>query len=552
MKFPLLDLQKFRTPEQKTKSLLHYGFFCLLLMFAACLFLGMGGAKLVWADGVLKGMGEDIWTGRFKYLLIVTIFACMTFLLYCHQTGGLTDKRVVAVLLMLAFAARLVYTLEISIRSNQHDTSWFENPNVNYGHTGYITYIMEEGLPDFNPIGKSQFYHPPLHHLICAWFLNLQEAWGTEFGIAIENLQILTLFYSMVTLYAAYRVLDLLGLTGASLYVPLTLLAFHPTFYLLSGSINNDCLSVMFAFLAVWAALEWYKKPTFLRIAGLGVCIGCAMFAKLATGIIAPAVAFLFLHKLITQREWKGRGLLIGQFALFGVICIPLGIGWQVRNYLSYDVPLTYVPRLSDRADQYLGGYSLSERFFDWDSLQDFGVYPMRTGTQGAEYFEHCIPLAILKMSLFGEYSNWKDYHIYDASGNMLFWLNAIVVIATLVGMGYCIWQLIRRKDETSFAPTVGIGRIPCLFFLLYWASMIGVYLPFCFNYPHFCSMDFRYIVPTLLTGAVFLGILLKFLDSKKESSTPAGRLYAGAKAVIIAATVLFAVCSTMLYPMYY
>ena len=551
MKFPAFDLQKFRTPEEKTKSLLHYGAFCFALMFALCLFFGMAGSKLVWADGVFDGMGEDVIHGRFKYLLILTIFACMTFLLYCHQTGGLTDRRVVAVILILAFAARLVYTLEIGIRTNQHDTSNFFKEG-NFGHTGYISYIMEEGIPKLDPVGRSQFYHPPLHHMICAWFLNLQEAWGIEFDIAIENLQILTLFYSMVTLYAAYRILDLLGLKGASLLVPMTVLGFHPTFYLLSGSINNDCLSIMFAFLAVWAALEWHRKPTFLRIAALGVCIGCSMFAKLATGIIAPAVAFLFLHKLVTERQWKGRGLLLGQFVLFGIICIPLGIGWQVRNYLEFETPLGYVPRLSDQADQYLGGFTTAERFLDWDSLGDFGVYPMRTGVQGAEYFEHCIPLAILKMSMFGEYSNWKNYHVYNASGNALFWVNVILVLASLVGLGYCLWRFFRSKNEGEFTSGVGIGQVPFLFFLFYFATMLVAYVPFCFSYPHFCSMDFRYIVPTLLTGAVFLGLLLKYLDTKREQNGTAGKLCAMAKSVIIAATVLFAVCSTMIYPMYY
>ena len=547
----MLDLRKFRTPEEKTKNLLQYGAFCGLLMLLACLFFGMAGTKLVWADGVLKDLGQEVWTGRFKYLLILAVFACMTFLLYCHQTGGLTEKRVIAVLMILAFAARLVYTLEIGITTNQHDTSNFFREG-NTGHTGYIAYIMEEGLPDFGPEGMGQFYHPPLHHMICAWFLNLQEAWGIEFELAIENLQVLTLFYSMVTLYAAYRVLDLLGLTGAALVVPFSLLAFHPTFYLLSGSINNDCLSVMFVFLAVWAALAWFRKPTFPRIAGLGLCIGCAMFAKQATGIVAPAVAMLFLYKLVTEKQWHSRWVLIGQFALFGVICIPLGMGWYLRNYLGYDFPMMFVPRLSDEADQFLGGYSTADRFLDWGSLGDFGVYPMRAGVQGAEYFEHCIPLAILKMSMFGEYSKWKDYHIYDAAGNALFWVNALIVVATLVGMGYCIYKFYRCKDEESFVQSVGIGRMTFLFFMVFWGCMIVSYIPFCFGFPHFCSMDFRYIVPTLLTGAVFLGLLIKFLDTKRGQNTTAGKVCAMAKSVIIAATVIFAVCATMIYPMYY
>jgi len=228
-----------------------------------------------------------------------------------------------------------------------------------------------------------------------------------------------------------------------------------------------------------------------------------------------------------------------------------LGIGWQVRNYLAYDTPLTYVPRLSDRADQYLGGYSLADRFFDWDSLKDFGVYPMRAGTQGAEYFEHCIPLAVLKMSMFGEYSKWKNYHIYDASSNLLFWMNVIIVVATLIGAGYCLWQILRKNTEEEFKSSVGFSRIHCAFILFYWATMLVTYIPFCFSYPHFCSMDYRYLVPTLLTGAVFLAVLLRKMEAA-DKTTWQGKLLIGGRSLLIAATALFAVCATMIYPMYY
>ncbi len=546
--FPL-DLRRHRTPEENKKNLLECTAFCILLLLAACLALGFWGANVVEEHEALKQAGEEYWGSMFKYLLLFAVFACCAFVMYCRQTGTLTEGKLIAILFLLALIARLVYTLDIGITTNQHDVSNF-NKVGNYGHTGYISYIMENGIPDFDVIGKSQFYHPPLHHIICAWFLEQQTAIGINFTTAAENLQILTLFYSMVTLYASYRILKIFEFKGIALYLPLTVLAFHPTFYLLSGSINNDCLSVMFVFLAVWAALEWHKKPSFLTISLLGLCVGCAMFAKLATGVVAPAIAFLFLHKLITEKDMKGRGILIAQFALFGVICIPLGIGWQVRNYLDYGTPLTYVPKLSTQADQYLGDYSVADRFFDWNSLKDFGVYPMRAGTQGAEYFEHCIPLAILKMSLFGEYSRWKNHLIFDGASNLLFWMNVIIVVATLIGAGYCLWQLLRKNTEEEFKESVGFGRIPCAFILLYWATMLVTYIPFCFSYPHFCSMDYRYLVPTLLTGAIFLAVVLRKMETADKSTTK-GKLLIAGKSLLIAAAALFAVCATLIYAMY-
>lgn len=531
--------------QTNRKALLESGGFCAFLLFFLAVAGGMGGALVREPDHL------------FKWLLVCTMLVCGMLAFHWKTTGTLTEERIIILLFLLAFAARLCYILSISITTNQHDTSWFGKEGINTGHTGYIRYLLEEGrLPGEEVKTRFQYYHPPLHHAVCAIWLKLQTAIGISFDTAAENLQILTLFYSMVTLYASYRILRLVGLRGSALIAPFCLLAFHPTFFLFSGSINNDCMSVMFCFLAVWAALLWLQKPTLLRIVALALCIGCAMLAKLAAGLLAPAVAVLFLYKFCRTkgRGMQGKGGLLLQFCLFGVICIPLGIGWQVRNALLYDMPLAYVPRLSEKIDQYLGGYPVWTRFFDFGSLSDYGVYPMRTGVQGAEYFEHCIPLALQKMALFGEYSVWKDVGLYDAFGRLLFWVNTVIIAATLAGMGICVVSAVRSPRQSpaetenarpvSFFKRFGFGRMVLLFFLLYWISILASYVRFCFSYPHFCSMDFRYIVPTLLIGAVFFGVVLRELSGRN------GRIATILRTVLLSCTAAFSVCSVLLYPL--
>ena len=188
MKFFSLDLKHHRTPEENKKNLLECTAFCILLLLAACLALGLWGAGVVEEHAALKEAGEEYWDSMFKYLLLFAVFACCAFVMYCRQTGTLTEGKLVAILFLLALVARLVYTLEIGITTNQHDTSWFGTEGNNYGHTGYIKYIMENGIPNFDVVGKSQFYHPPLHHIICAWFLEQQVAIGITFDTAAQNL----------------------------------------------------------------------------------------------------------------------------------------------------------------------------------------------------------------------------------------------------------------------------------------------------------------------------------------------------------------------------
>ena len=519
------------------------GAFCAALLLLLSLAGGMLGG-LVAEPGSL-----------FPFLLCCALFVGAVCVMWWTLYGGLTEGRVVALLFLLALAARLCYILLISIRVNQHDVYYFGYPAVNHGHTGYIEFFLENGrLPDGGEIlSHAQFYPPPLHHIVCALFLRLQTALGIPFAAAAENLQALTPFYSMVAPYACYRVLKLLGLRGGALFAPLALLAFHPTFFLLSGSINNDCLSVMFGLLAVWAMLEWLKKTTFPRILALALCLGGGMAAKLSVGVLAPAVAVLFLIRLVRTKGWgmDGRGRLLLQFCLFGAVCIPLGIGWQARNFLLYEIPPSYLPHLTEQSKQYLGNYPLWTRFFDFGTLRDFGVFPSCTGEYGAAYFEHCIPLAILKMSLFGEYGYWTQVSAFETIGTFLFGLNLLVVGGSLAGMGVCAVSAF-RTDRSSpspgaeFARRNGLSRSSALFLLLAWASLLFSYTAFCFKYPHFCSMDFRYIVPTLLYGAVFLGVLLSRL--KTRTTRPSRFL----RALLYAAVAAFCACSVLLYPFFF
>ncbi len=69
----------------------------------------------------------------------------------------------------------------------------------------------------------------------------------------------------------------------------------------------------------------------------------------------------------------------------------------------------------------------------------------------------------------------------------------------------------------------------------------MGSFIAFNLKYPFGCTMDFRYIFPTAIIGAIYLGIAL---DHMKRDGKPASRwvFYAGAAAIGLfsAASVLF------------
>ena len=146
------------------------------------------------------------------------------------------------------------------------------------------------------PRGHWQFYHPPLHHMISALWLWLSEhVFGISNAAAQESLQTLSLFYAMAIVITAYRILRHFRLEGIALYVPLAVVAFHPSFILFSGSINNDALSVVFILGAVLWTLKWYEKQTWEGIVKIALCIGLGMMTKLSAAMVAIPVAAVFL-----------------------------------------------------------------------------------------------------------------------------------------------------------------------------------------------------------------------------------------------------------------
>ena len=335
---------------------------------------------------------------------------------------------------------------------------------------------------------KWQFYHPPLHHAVAAVWVKIQTLCGAELYDAMMGVRWLTTLYSTLTMFVFYRLLRLLGHDGLSLYVPFALIAFHPTFIILAGSVNNDCLAVTLAFTAMYFAVRWYKTRGWGAIIGLGLSIGLAMLTKLSYWYLAPATAVMFLVVLIND---KNKKRVVGQYCAFGAVCVPTGLFWSVRNLIGWGVPLNYVPLLSKDHEQYVGFRSFGERIFDVLSSFKEDVYICR-GTMGNSFFEYNLAAAIIKSSVFGEFRLGTP-----ASAWTLVISNAILICFTVAA---AIWIFAKNIRPTLLRS----------WFLLLWLTVMGSYVAFAFAYPHDCSMDFRYIVPSLGVGLVTVAEYLR------------------------------------------
>ena len=443
--------------------------------------------------------------------------------------GQLDDRRALALLIAGGILLRFVYVLYTDSLSRQHDVNAWGDFS---GHAPYIEYWYRNGLklPDFDVRTRWQFYHPPLHHWLMALALRLFTGCGMEYGTACEALQILPFLYSCLTLLVCVGLFCQVGLEGLPLLTASAIVCFHPTFVLMSGSFGNDMLSVLFILLSLLLALRWYEEPTLRRILPLAFSIGLGMMAKLSAWMAAPAVALLFLVVLIRSREsWKS---LLAQFVLFGLICIPLGLWWQIRNYAAFDVPLTYIPRLPMTNPQYCGNLSAAKRLFDFGGDQLRFVYFALT-MYGAPYCEFNPTLGLFKSALFDECVNGVsalNFPAITVTGPILFWTGTAL---GLLSFGAFVFVIMRRDT--------GLDGVRRAFFTVFALTLLLCFYLFCFAYPYACTMNIRYCAALIPVFAMGLGLLLKHC----AGGSPAQRVL---RYVSVGLAALFAFISCMVY----
>lgn len=478
----------------------------------------------------------DSWMTHFKnppqFLLLLIPFVILVTFIFVYVKNIKVDERVIIFLIFaIGFIFRLVYIQSTGYLSRQHDVS---------GSNGHYEYIMKfynhQKLPE---TVEWQYYQPPVWHYICALFLHIQTAAGVAIEAARENLQLITLFCSSAIMFISHRLFRQFGLKDTPLVIACAIIAFHPTFIILSGSINNDVLSLTLALLSCTLAIKWYREPKLKTILLLALSIGFSMGVKLSGGLISVGVAMLFAIKLF-GKEYKNKLGLIGQYSLFGVLCVPIALWWQVRNLLLYNIPLTYIPKLSETNSQYIGFRSFFERIFDISSIWDAGVYPARAIKSKLgifDYYEYNIPAAVLKTSVFGEYYLGFTSPIGRFFAVLLFYSAAILAIISVVSAVVLLVRRIKeRKNDCEFKLSELIFTLVCS------VTVIFSYTKFCFDFAHFCTMDFRYIAITVVFGALYVGLLLK---QNQKNNKMFDKVLVN---TLIVLTIIFAISSLALY----
>lgn len=413
------------------------------------------------------------------------------------------DRQKTAAILGAGFLLRLFYVLFSTIYDRQYDIGMIDldaGRTVTGGHLAYIQYLYENWhLPDFNPTEVYQFHHPPLHHYCCAAWMKFCSLFIRDTDVLEESIQAVPFVCSLLILMVLLRILRQFSLREKTVQLLMALFAFHPALILLSGSVNNDCMALLFTLLCVYTTIRWSRAQTYPNILAIGLSIALGMLAKQNVAEMAFPIGAVFLYVFVKNRKTSGYpGRLLRQFAVFGAVSIPLGMSFYVRNLVLYDVPLVWVYTLPEDSWQYTGNVPLLNRFL-WPVPAEM-LNNLRHFQIGCGYN---VWMQIIRTSVLGEWDMAGVGRGVKVLAVLLMAAGAALAFAAFLAFWNVFVSGKNGQDGQQEAD------IPCriLFAVGYLVNLI-FYLVFAYRYPQQCSMHFRYIEIELLFPAVALGIV--------------------------------------------
>ena len=158
------------------------------------------------------------------------------------------------------FVTKIIFTLGIILRviacllaradKFQHDVL------RNGGHFDYAKYIYNNWhLADTN---YYEFAQPPVNAIFQAMmmkFVSLFKSSHTGPSLLYQYSKILTLIYSIITLYIIYKIISEFDLPQKAKNVFFAIMALYPGLIVMTTQYSNDCISYMFFYLSLYLGI---------------------------------------------------------------------------------------------------------------------------------------------------------------------------------------------------------------------------------------------------------------------------------------------------------
>ncbi|NLB48450.1 MAG: glycosyltransferase family 39 protein [Erysipelotrichia bacterium] len=516
---------------------------------------------------LIKPLNYENWTqdGTYAKLYGFVMLAILAIVFVVMFVKGQLDfKRLVIFIFLAGFIMRLTYMLYTHADQRQYDT-WTD---VRDGHYDYaLSFYLTGRLPThaITPNTVYQFYHPPLNAFLQGIFMHIFEAinWVPKLKYSPEALfgatQILTCFYMYITALFFGKTILLTKFSNGSKLLALSVVVLFPRLVQLSGQLNNDAISVMFSAIALYYFFRWYiEEKKWIYNILVALFVGLALLSKLSAITICLGMAIGYLIQLIRSIRRQENSLplkqLLLQYTVFILIAAPIGLWWQVFTHYVYGLPYNFVfhnlnsalftgprsyvikqkPDILDYYDEQNHGLIYTSDFYNIFARFILPLWPADLATKAfcSSFDDYNLLSYALRSAVFGEFSYWFS----DAQA--LSYLCVIgVYVAYFSVVISVIYFALKPKNLGSdgwIALAILLGMATTFFYLQT-------------KMPYGCSMDFRYIVPSVLPVA-YLVAKTNDLYKEKIATGNKSRFVKTMKFVQVLALVFFIGTSFVFY----
>ncbi|MCC8159831.1 MAG: glycosyltransferase family 39 protein [Oscillospiraceae bacterium] len=417
-----------------------------------------------------------------KILMRAALGVVLVYAGYQAYKNRLDAEKMVYLILIAGIILRIGYTLYTHAFTRGYDIGMNDSEGV--GHWGYIYQIVNGHLP---PSNEYQFYQPPLYYMVSAFFIRIMmlikgmNEWG-----GLEYIpQLVSCVCSVVVMLTTVKIMDGLKIKKTVQIIPTILLAVYPMQIMTAGRTNNDSMVQMFTVLALYFTLRWHKSGKLSDIIGIALAIGLGMMTKISCAVIAFVTGPIMIYHFIKIAKTKDRTAVINiirQFAVFAVICFPLGLWYGIRNYILFDQPLNFVHELPISSL-----YNGEEPFADvWIK---FPLFHFKDNPYLNMGDDSNVWMILIKSGVHAEFE-------WDGMSNFLAWIidyaHLLLCVAALAAVAFVMIKD-RTLDKTQK-------------FSAFWVwALTGVsFVQFNIAYPYSCTADFRYVLVTQIAASFF------------------------------------------------
>lgn len=475
-------------------------FYIIILTALCCVFTALTQGFIISKDWM---PGEIIISVVVFYLVL----GIVTFLL--NKQKKLEGSVLFYLFFILAMFIRSYYIFFTGLHDRQHDEGFYTsllNNDINPGHLGYVEYLCKfHTLPKMNPYALYSYYHPPLHFIISAIWVLIQVHLGVSELVAFTNIQVLTLLYSALCLIILYDVLKMFTKNERLQLLGLSLVAFHPAFICMSGSVNNDMLATVFLLLCLNLSFRWINDKSFKWLILDGLCIAFGMLTKLNVATVALPLGVLMLMEFISafisfRKKEPGADKLffttLKDYIIFALVTGIIGTSNILRNLIGYgELPGIYAPKVTDV--MYTGDYNYWQRFgLCLDYIQWHFEFPFHPKSGDVI---HNLWIIMFQTGLFTE--------VYPAGLSPIpLFLCQLAYISSIIAAICCAIYFTLHQIKL-FQSKQQKNKAISIFLLLSYYPLLFSFILFSIKYPYTCSGDFRYVVISLAYMGISLAV---------------------------------------------